>query len=241
MSSPSSNHVKLGSGAMFDRIADRYDLLNRLMSLGLDKRWRRLCVRGLGETPHAKILDVATGTGDLAIEAVRQYPQASVTGIDPSAEMLRIGRAKVSALGLTEQIELAQGDAQDIPYQDQSFDAVMIAFGIRNVPDRPRALAEFARVVRPGGTVAVLEISEPRGSIMAPLSRLWVDLVMPTLGGLLSGAHEYKYLKESMQRFPPPHQFEQLLQNAGLSPLARRSFMFGACHLFLARRGARVS
>jgi demethylmenaquinone methyltransferase / 2-methoxy-6-polyprenyl-1,4-benzoquinol methylase len=226
---------------MFDRIADRYDLLNRLMSLGLDKRWRRLCVRSLGETPHDRILDVATGTGDLAVEAVRQYPQSHVIGIDPSLEMLRIGRKKVNALGLSERIQLEEGDAQTIPHEDQSFDAVMVAFGIRNVPDRPRALAEFARVIRPGGTVSVLEISEPRGGIMAPLSRLWVDLVMPTLGGLLSGAHEYKYLKESMKRFPSPDEFEQLLLGVGLVPLSRQSFMFGACHLFVARRGSRVS
>jgi demethylmenaquinone methyltransferase / 2-methoxy-6-polyprenyl-1,4-benzoquinol methylase len=221
---------------MFDRIADRYDLLNRLMSLGLDRGWRRSCVGSLGLGAGSVLLDVATGTGDLAIEAVRQYPAIKVVGIDPSVEMLRIGREKIGALGLSERIELVEGDAQSIPRDNESFDAVMIAFGIRNVPDRCLALSEFARVVRPGGTVAILELIEPRQGFVAPLARLWTGLMVPALGRVLSGAQEYRYLRDSMQRFPSPPEFQRLLEAAGLVPVAHESLGFGSCHLFVATR-----
>ena len=148
-----------GSGAMFDAIAHRYDLLNRVMSLGIDQRWRLRTVRALELKPGARVLDLATGTADVALAIARRHPDAHIVGVDPSERMLEVGRRKVTERGQEQTIELHVGDAQSLPFADASFDAVCIAFGIRNVPDRGRALREMARVTRVGGRVAVLELS----------------------------------------------------------------------------------
>lgn len=146
--------VRLGSGAMFDAIAPRYDRLNRIMSFGVDRRWRKKTVAALAlPDGPCRVLDVATGTGDLAIDIARRHPHARVVGVDPSLGMLEIGRGKVAARGLADRVELLAGDAQALDHDDASFDGATIAFGIRNVPDRRRGLAEMARVVRPGGWV----------------------------------------------------------------------------------------
>ncbi len=235
MSSPPPPRF-LGSGAMFDNIAERYDVMNRLMSLGLDRSWRRHCVARLASDKPETILDVATGTADLAIAAAQRYPNAKVVGLDPSEQMLRIGRDKLVLLGLQNQVELILGDAEEMPFADQSFDALMIAFGIRNVPNRLRALREFFRVVRPGGLVCILELNEPRGGWLASLTRLWVHQVIPAIGRLFTRGTEYGYLRDSMERFPSPPDFEQLLDAAGLEPLLTDRLGLGACHLFLTRR-----
>src|SRR5690606_29717358 len=143
-----------GSGAMFDAIADRYDLVNRVISLGVDQSWRRKTVAALELWQGARVLDLATGTADLAIQVALDTPGATVIGLDPSERMLALGRRKVHDALLTDRVELQQGDAQALPYPDNSFDGVCIAFGIRNVPDRRRALAEMARVTRKGGRTA---------------------------------------------------------------------------------------
>src|SRR5688572_25248039 len=147
-----------GSGAMFDGIARRYDLLNRVISLGIDQNWRRQTVAALNLRPGARVLDLATGTADLAIMAARKEPGARVVGLDPSQGMLEVGREKVARAGLTERVELVAGDAQSLPFPDGSFDGICMAFGIRNVTDRDRALREMARVTRPAGRIAILEL-----------------------------------------------------------------------------------
>jgi len=235
MSSPPSRQF-FGSGAMFDNIAERYDAINRLMSLGLDRRWRRRCVERLSGPNLTSILDVATGTADLAIAAARRYPEVKVVGLDPSEQMLGVGRTKLGKLGLSDRIELVRGDAEALPFGDGSFDAAMMAFGIRNVPDRSRALLEFHRVVRPGGLVCILELNEPTSGWLGPVTRLWVHQVIPMLGRLFARGGEYSYLRESMARFPPPQAFEELLRSAGLEPLATDRLGLGACHLFVTRR-----
>lgn len=223
-----------GSGQMFDAIAPRYDLLNRLLSLGIDQRWRRLLVRRLELTPGARVLDHATGTADLALLIARSHPTVRVLGLDPSTEMLRIGLAKVAAAGLAERVELRQGEAEQLEGVDsQSIDAVSIAFGIRNVPDRGRALREFARVTRPGGRVAILELSEPRGGVMGPLARWHVHSVVPWVGALLSGAREYRYLQRSIAAFPPPEEFARLMEQSGLRVQSIQPLTFGVCHLYV--------
>lgn len=223
-----------GSGQMFDAIAPRYDLLNRLLSLGIDQRWRRLLVRRLELTPGARVLDHATGTADLALLIARSHPTVRVLGLDPSMEMLRIGREKVTTAGLGERVELRQGDAEQLEGVDsQSIDAVSIAFGIRNVPDRGRALREFARVTRPGGRIAILELSEPRGGLLGPLARWHVHSVVPWVGALLSGAREYRYLQRSIAAFPPPEEFARLMEQSGLRVLSIQSLTFGVCHLYV--------
>jgi demethylmenaquinone methyltransferase/2-methoxy-6-polyprenyl-1,4-benzoquinol methylase len=222
-----------GSGAMFDAIAERYDFVNRVISLGIDQRWRRATARALDLPATSTVLDLATGTSDLAIQVVREFAGAHVVGIDPSARMLEFGRRKLSRLGLAERIELEIGNAEQLRFEDGSVDGVCIAFGIRNVPDRPRALREMARVTRRGGRVAILELSEPRGHLLGAMARFHVHTVVPWLGSLLSGAREYRYLQRSIAAFPPAEVFAEQMRDAGLTPLEVRPLTFGVCHLYV--------
>jgi demethylmenaquinone methyltransferase/2-methoxy-6-polyprenyl-1,4-benzoquinol methylase len=226
-----------GSGAMFDRIACRYDLLNRLMSLGQDQSWRRRAGRALRLRAGQRVLDLATGTADQALLVAGAAPGVRVIGLDPSTAMLGIGRRKAAARGLADQVALEPGDAQELPFESRSFDACSMAFGIRNVSDRPRALAEMARVTRPGGRIAILELSEPRG-VLAPLARLYVHHLVPALGRLLSGEREYRYLQRSIAAFPSPGEFTELIARAGLTPVATTPLTLGVCHLFVAEAAA---
>lgn len=224
-----------GSGAMFDGIAERYDLLNRILSLGIDQRWRRRTRAALEIPEGGRILDLATGTADLALLVARGAPTTTVVGLDPSEKMLEVGRQKVAAANLSDRIELVVGDAQELPFEDASFDGVCIAFGIRNVPDRPRALREMARVTRPNGRIAILELSEPRGGLLGPLARFHVHTVVPWLGSLLSGAKEYRYLQRSIAAFPAAEQFAALMGESNLEVLRVESLTFGVAHLYVAR------
>lgn len=221
----------LGSGEMFDRIAARYDMMNRILSMGMDKGWRKKTVKALGKV--SRVLDLATGTGDLAIEIAKRT-DATVIGIDPSRQMLAIAERKVAKKQLAERVELQVGDAQALQLADNSVDAATIAFGIRNVPDRVKGLREMARVVKPGGRVAVLEISEPKKGFMGAMARFHVRQVIPRLGALLSGAKEYRYLQTSMAAFPPPEEFAKIMESAGLKMLEVTPLTFGACTLYVA-------
>jgi len=229
-----STELRLGSGAMFDRIAKRYDFVNRVLSLGMDKGWRRRTVRALelGETP--RVLDVATGTGDLAIDIARARPGAVVIGLDPSHQMLAIAGEKLEKRKLDDRVTLVVGDAQALPFKDHEMDAATIAFGIRNVPDRAAGLRELARVVRPGGRIAVLELGEPKGGIMSRAARFHTRHVVPKLGALLSGAREYKYLQRSIAAFPPAAEFAEMMRTCGLDVLEVVPLTFGACTLYVA-------
>ena len=236
----SDSLVPLGSGQMFDRIAARYDTVNRVLSFGLDQRWRRRVVRALGITSgelgeHPRVLDVATGTGDLAIEIARACPGAQIVGLDPSAKMLAVGQQKIQKRGLAERISLVVGDAQALPQANCEIDAATIAFGIRNVPDRGKALRELARVVRPGGRICVLELNEPREKgLFAAAARIHTHHVVPRLGAWLSGAREYRYLQSSVAAFPPPAEFADLMRASGLEVLEVTPLTFGVCTLYLA-------
>jgi demethylmenaquinone methyltransferase / 2-methoxy-6-polyprenyl-1,4-benzoquinol methylase len=233
MSQLITTESRLGSGAMFDRIARRYDFVNRVISLGLDQRWRRRTVAALHLGDKPRVLDLATGTGDLAIAIARARPGATVIGLDPSTEMLARAGAKVARRGLT-QIELVVGDAQALPYADCEMDAATIAFGIRNVPDRAAALREMARVVRPGGRIAILELGEPRSGVLGRAARFHTRHVVPRLGALLSGAREYAYLQRSIAAFPPAEEFAELMRSCGLHVIEIVPLSFGACSLFVA-------
>ena len=223
-----------GSGAMFDGIAARYDLVNRVISLGIDQSWRRKTVSALLLGPSQRVLDLATGTADLAIQVARSEPSVSVVGLDPSSKMLEVGRLKLERAALAGRIELVQGDAQDLPFDSASFHSVCIAFGIRNVPDRARALREMARVTRPGGRIAILELSEPRSGLFAKMARFHIHTVVPYVGALLSGVKEYRYLQQSIAAFPPAAEFAKLMRDSNLNVIAVHPLTFGVCHLYVA-------
>jgi demethylmenaquinone methyltransferase/2-methoxy-6-polyprenyl-1,4-benzoquinol methylase len=230
----STELATLGSGAMFDRIAARYDFMNRVLSLGLDQSWRRRTVKALmlGERP--RVLDVATGTGDLAIEIARACPGATVIGVDPSRGMLDIAAKKMAKRKLDDRVMLVEGDAQSLPLANCEIDAAAMAFGIRNVPDRTAALRELARVVRPGGRICVLELGEPRRGVLGAMARIHCHHVVPKLGGLLSGSREYGYLQRSVAAFPPAEEFAETMRRAGLAVLEVKPMTFGVCTLYVA-------
>ena len=223
-----------GSGAMFDRIAHRYDRLNRIISVGLDQGWRRRLVESLA-VEDGEVLDLATGTADVAIAIAERYRKVRVIGVDPSNEMLAVGETKTAAKELHERVILEQGDAQDLQYADDHFAASCISFGIRNVPDRQKGLAEMVRVTRPGGVVAVLELNEPQRGFLAPFARLHVRHIVPRLGAWLSGEKEYRYLQESIAAFPEPDVFVGMMADAGLDVEKPQTLGLGAAHLFVGR------
>lgn len=233
--------ARLGSGAMFDAIAPKYDRVNRIVSLGLDQGWRRKTVASLQLGPGARVLDLATGTADLAIAIAELQPDAVVIGSDPSPKMLDVGRTKVSGRGLTARLSLEEADAMSLPYEDETFDAVTMAFGIRNVPDRPRALREALRVLKPGGRLGILELSEPRRGPLASLARFHVHSVVPTIGAWLSGAREYRYLERSIAAFPPAEEFADLVRGAGFEDVEATALTFGVVHLYTGRRPLRAA
>jgi demethylmenaquinone methyltransferase/2-methoxy-6-polyprenyl-1,4-benzoquinol methylase len=221
-----------GSGHMFDKIAARYDLLNRMMSFGLDARWRKALVQSLRIKGSAHVLDVATGTGDVAIEVCKYAPEARVVGLDPSKEMLAVAREKLRKQGLEGRVTCVQGDAQAMPFAEGTFDAACVSFGIRNVPDRVKGLSEMARVTRRGGVVAVLELGEPRDGLLGPLARFHVHTLVPAMGSLLSGKKEYHYLQQSIAAFPQPHVFMTMMTEAGLVDVSYERLSFGAVYLY---------
>ncbi len=223
-----------GSGAMFDSIAARYDLMNRLMTFGIDQRWRRQVVDLLQLSGSSRVLDLATGTADLALLVAQRLPQAKVVGLDPSTNMLSIGMAKVRKAGAEGRIELVHGDACQLPFEDGSFDGITMGYGIRNVTDRPRALREMSRVLRRGGRVCILETGEPTGPL-GLAARLHMRVVVPLLGGLLSGAPaEYRYLQQSTTAFPRPERFAEIMEGSGLRVLQVVPLLAGASHIYVA-------
>lgn len=197
MHSPDANR------AMFDHVAACYDRMNRILSLGLDRRWREQTIKALAPRADERILDLGCGTGDLALEVLRQCPEAAVVGVDPAEEMLAAAREKVAAVGREEDVSLQVGDATSLAFADDSFDGVMSAFVLRNLADRPGAFAEMGRTLRPGGRVVHAEATEPTCPVLRLGHRLYVGLVVPLAGKLLVGrGPAYRYLAASIRRFP---------------------------------------
>ena len=223
-----------GSGQMFDRIASRYDLLNRIISFGIDRRWRAQLLNELGKgKTSGTFLDVATGTADVALAIAGKWNASKVIGLDPSVGMLEVGRMKVNKRLLDGRVELVEGDAQAMAFDDNTFSGACISFGIRNVPDRLKGLKEMSRVVEPGGKVVILELSEPPGGLMGFFAKLHVHHFVPWLGALLSGSSEYRYLQASISAFPPPQAFEQMMREAGLKDISSKRLTFGTAHLYV--------
>jgi len=218
--------------AMFDAIAPRYDLLNRVLSFGIDRRWRRKAVAMLEAEQPQRILDVATGTADLALEAIRLDPK-KVVGVDISEEMLRRGREKIERLGLSDRIVLQRGDAEKLPFSDNQFHAAMVAFGVRNFQDLDKGLAEIRRVLRPGGVLVVLEFSKPRAFPIKQAYAFYSRFILPRVGRAVSkndGA--YRYLPDSVAAFPDGEAFLDRMRQAGYHDLTCQALTFGIASLY---------
>lgn len=222
---------------MFDAIAPRYDLLNHVLSAGLDKRWRNVAVDALQLKPGSLVLDLCTGTADLAIAIVRRVPKSSVIGVDFAGAMLRLGLAKVQQLEIRDRIQLVRGDATRIPLADASCDAATIAFGIRNVAEPEGALAEIARVLRPAGRLAILEFGQPAIPGIRTLYAWYFRYLLPAVGRLVSKhASAYSYLPASVGSFPPPREFARTIARHGFSQISAVPLTFGIVYLYIAER-----
>jgi demethylmenaquinone methyltransferase / 2-methoxy-6-polyprenyl-1,4-benzoquinol methylase len=225
---------------MFDAIAPRYDLLNHVLSAGLDRRWRDRAVDALKLSRGARVLDVCTGTADLAFATVRRVPESSVLGIDFSSAMLRIGLSKVRAQGFQRAIQLVRGDATRIPVETASCDAATIGFGIRNVAEPERALAEIARVLRPGGRLAILEFGQPAIPGVRTLYSWYFRYLLPAVGRLVSKHNSaYSYLPASVGAFPPPAEFAEMIARHGFFTVRAVPLTFGIVYLYVADRADR--
>lgn len=205
-----------GIREMFDRIAPRYDLLNRVLSLGIDRKWRRFAVGQLQVPPEGLVLDIATGTGDVALETARQTDQSvKIVGSDFTQGMLVLGREKISSSPYRERILLVNAPCEALPHPDRVFDGITIAFGIRNVVDRQQGLREMARVLKPGGRAVILEFATPLNSIFRRIYFFYFLKVLPCLGGLLSQRSAYQYLPDSVLEFPQREEFAGMMEEAG--------------------------
>lgn len=220
-------------GKMFDSIAPTYDLLNRGTSLGVDTLWRAKMIKQLNAKDHPRVLDVATGTADVAIQTVKRADVAHVTGLDLSEGMLKYGRKKVAAEGLDDRITLVQGDSEHLPYEDDSFDAVTASFGVRNFENLEQGLAEMRRVLRPGGKLVVLEFSR---ITFAPIRwgfNIYFGKVMPLIGKLQSkDPRAYAYLFESVQAFPSGKAFTDKLKKVGFTQTNADPLTFGIATIY---------
>lgn len=222
---------------MFDSIAPAYDFMNRAMTFGIDKIWRRKAVDMVGKTNPTHILDVATGTGDLAMLLCRRIAQTNVTGIDLSEEMLRVGRDKIAKAGLDGRIQLRQADCLALPFNDNSFDAVTVAYGVRNFEHLQQGYAEMARVLHPGGMLCVIELSVPTSKIIRPLYNLYTRHVIPFVGRIMSAdSRAYTYLPESIAAMPQGSAMIKMMENAGLKNPAIRPLTFGVCTIYTATK-----
>jgi demethylmenaquinone methyltransferase/2-methoxy-6-polyprenyl-1,4-benzoquinol methylase len=224
--------------AMFDAIAGRYDLLNHLLSAGIDRRWRAHAIRALRLTGRERVLDVCTGTGDLAIAAMQARPGAArVIGLDFAGTMLSVGREKLRREQLEHRIALVRGDASRMPIADGSVDAITIGFGIRNVQDMPAACRDLVRVLKPGGRLAILEFAVPDVPIVSTLYLWYLHHVLPRIGRALS-RHEgaYDYLPASIDAFAGPDDFVKILRQAGFVDVSTARMTFGSVCLYTATR-----
>ena len=223
---------------MFDAIASRYDVLNHLLSAGIDKRWRRRAIASLELSGSERVLDLCTGTGDVAIAALRARPPAArVVGVDFAGAMLEIGRGKLRRDGLSDRIALVRGDATRVPLADASVDAVTVAFGIRNVEQTAAACGEMCRVLKPGGRLAILEFAVPTMPGVSTLYLWYLNRVLPLIGRVISRHHAaYGYLPASIGAFSSPDDFVKMLRQAGFRDIAPVRLTFGSVILYTARR-----
>ena len=219
--------------AMFDRISPKYDALNHLLSLNIDKVWRRKTAKAVAKSQPKTILDLATGTADLAIALAKCNPQAHIIGMDISEKMLEIGKEKVSKKGLANQIELRLGDAAALPFESNTFDAVSVAFGIRNFENLEHGLSEIQRVLKPNGRAVILEFSMPERFPIKQLYALYFKHLLPAIGKAVSkDGNAYSYLPLSVEQFPKPKVFLRMLAEKGLENGMAKPLSFGIATLY---------
>ncbi len=222
--------------AMFDNISNRYDFLNHFLSLGIDIIWRRRAIKNLKRHNPGLILDVATGTGDFAIESLKLSPQ-KVTGIDISNGMLDVGRKKILEMGHKDQIELIEGDSENIPFEDNIFDAVIVAFGVRNFENLDTGLSEMYRVLRKGGMVVILEFSKPHTFPFKQLYNFYFRAILPLIGKFVSKDNTaYTYLPESVKAFPDGDTFTEILKNIGFNDTKCDALTFGISSIYTGQK-----
>ena len=232
-----TNHIAL----MFNDIAPTYDKLNHILSLNVDKSWRRKAVRrlkkSLANISNQKILDVACGTADSTIQIAKTVENAKIIGIDISDGMLKIGEEKVEKLGLNDRITFCKTCVENIEFQDDTFDAVFVAFGVRNFSDRSKGLTEIIRVLKPNGTLMVLELSEPQNVIVRWFYNLYFKNILPFIGRRVSGNGDaYRYLQKTVERFPMPKEFMTMLETVGYQDIKHKALSCGLCRIYQAKK-----
>ena len=218
---------------MFDKIAFRYDFLNHFLSAGIDTRWRKKAIRELATLQPKKVLDVATGTADVAILTYKILKPEIIVGIDISEGMLNIGKQKIATMGLQKHIELLKGDCETINFEDNSFDAVTVAFGVRNFENLEKGLNEIKRILRPNGKLVILEFTKPTLPIIKNLYNFYLNIVTPALGKLISkNKNAYRYLNDSVQKFPEREVFKNILKKIGYKNATCKILSLGICSIY---------
>ncbi len=229
----SESDKKVQIEKMFDTISSRYDFFNRFLTLGIDKSWRRNLIKIISNDNPTRILDVATGTGDLAIQAAHSMPKTNIVGLDLSEGMLKVGEKKVKEEGLQNRISMKKGDIEEFPFASNSFDAVMVGFGVRNFESLLRGLKEMYRVLKPGGRVYVLELSRPKSKASEKFFNMYFKYVMPMIMGFTSkDPAAYKYLFKSIQAFPAYEDFLDIMNKAEFKSNKYRIQSFGICSIY---------
>ncbi|MBL7862129.1 MAG: bifunctional demethylmenaquinone methyltransferase/2-methoxy-6-polyprenyl-1,4-benzoquinol methylase UbiE [Cyclobacteriaceae bacterium] len=217
---------------MFDSISGNYDFLNHFLSLGIDIRWRKKAINLLADGKPKVILDVATGTGDFAVETLKLNPE-QVIGVDISEGMLEVGRKKMKTRGYEHTIDLRLGDSENLPFEENKFDAVIVAFGVRNFENLEKGLSEMHRVLKPGGRMVVLEFSKPRAFPFKQLYNFYFNFILPKIGRLISrDPAAYTYLPESVQAFPDGDDFTSILKRLGFNQTSCKPLTFGISSLY---------
>jgi demethylmenaquinone methyltransferase/2-methoxy-6-polyprenyl-1,4-benzoquinol methylase len=230
----SSKTKKEQVAGMFDDIANRYDFLNRFLSVGIDVSWRKKALQHFKSNPPKLLLDVATGTADVAIMATKMHQISKTIGIDISDGMLKIGREKVEKNGMQHQIELINGDSESIQFEDNHFDAATVSFGVRNFQNLEKGLLEIKRVLKPGGKLVVLEFSKPTTPFVGFFYNFYMKIVAPNMGKLFSkNGAAYKYLDESIKKFPEGKQFIQVMNELGYTKTEFKKLSFGICCIYV--------